>query len=75
VQDLNPVFSINQRNKFADFGGRYALFPIGTKEKAAALRQWLCARADYGYLFDAAQPDHFRYAVLQFVSTAAVRSP
>ena len=22
MQDLNPIFSINQRNKFADFGGR-----------------------------------------------------
>ena len=53
----------------------YTVSFIGTKEKAAALRQWLCARAVYGYLFDAAQPDHFRYAVLQIVSTAAARSP
>ena len=53
----------------------YTVSFIGTKEKAAALRQWLCARADYGYLFDSEQPDHFRYAALQFVSTAAARSP
>ena len=53
----------------------YTVSFIGTKEKAAALRQWLCARADYGYLFDSEQPDHFRYAVLQFVSMAAARSP
>ena len=29
----------------------YTVSFIGTKEKAAALRQWLCVRADYGYLF------------------------
>ena len=28
----------------------YTVSFIGTKEKAAALRQWLCARAVYGYL-------------------------
>ena len=41
----------------------YTVSFIGTKEKAAALRQWLCARAVYGYLFDSEQPDHFRHAV------------
>ena len=44
----------------------YTVSFIGTKQKAAALRQWLCARAVYGYLFDSYQPEYFRYAV--FVS-------
>ena len=44
----------------------YTVSFIGTKEKAAALRQWLCARADYGYLFDSEQSDYFRCAA--FVS-------
>ncbi len=44
----------------------YTVSFIGTKEKAAALRQWLCARAVYGYLSDSYQPEYFRYAV--FVS-------
>ena len=48
----------------------YTVSFIGTKEKAAALRQWLCARADYGYLFDSEQPDHFRYAV--FISQLSI---
>ena len=39
---------------------------LKSQEKAAAFRQWLCRSADYGYLFDSEQPDHFRYAT--FVS-------
>ncbi|MBQ7540857.1 MAG: phage tail family protein [Clostridia bacterium] len=53
-------------NRYKNVEVSYTVSFIGTKEKAAALRQWLCARADYGYLFDSEQPDHFRYAA--FVS-------
>ena len=51
-------------NRFKNVEVSYTVSFIGTKEKAAALRQWLCRSADYGYLFDSEQPDHFRYAVL-----------
>ena len=54
---------ILDHNRYKNVEVSYTVSFIGTKEKAAALRQWLCARADYGYLFDFEQPDHFRYAV------------
>ena len=54
---------ILDHNRYKNVEVSYTVSFIGTKEKAAALRQWLCARADYGYLFDSEQPDHFHYAV------------
>ena len=51
-------------NRYKNVEVSYTVSFIGTKEKAAALRRWLCKSADYGYLFDSEQPDHFRYAVL-----------
>ncbi|MBR6313299.1 MAG: hypothetical protein IKR49_01505 [Clostridia bacterium] len=57
---------ILDHNRYKNVEVSYTVSFIGTKEKAAALRQWLCARAVYGYLFDSYQPEYFRYAV--FVS-------
>ena len=53
---------ILDHNRFKNVEVSYTVSFIGTKEKAAALRQWLCARAVYGYLFDSYQPEYFRYA-------------
>ena len=57
---------ILDHNRYKNVEVSYTVSFIGTKEKAAALRQWLCARAVYGYLSDSYQPEYFRYAV--FVS-------
>ena len=57
---------ILDHNRYKNVEVSYTVSFIGTKEKAAALRQWLCRSADYGYLFDSGQPDHFRYAVLDY---------
>ncbi|MBQ7546848.1 MAG: hypothetical protein IJT41_07780 [Clostridia bacterium] len=62
---------ILDHNRYKNVEVSYTVSFIGTKEKAAALRQWLCARAVYGYLSDSYQPDHFRHAV--FVSQLDMR--
>ena len=54
---------ILDHNRYKNVEVSYTVSFIGTKEKAAALRQWLCARAVYGYLSDSYQPEYFRYAV------------
>ena len=57
---------ILDHNRYKNVEVSYTVSFIGTKEKAAALRQWLCAKAIYGCLMDSCDPEHFRYAV--FVS-------
>ncbi len=57
---------ILDHNRYKNVEVSYTVSFIGTKEKAAALRQWLCAKAVYGYLVDSGEPEYFRYAA--FVS-------
>ena len=62
---------ILDHNRYKNVEVSYTVSFIGTKEKAAALRQWLCAKAIYGYLSDSSQPEYFRYAVFVVSVTTA----
>ena len=70
------AFLLSKRRSNKNVEVSYTVSLIGTKEKAATFRQWLCRSADYGYLFDSEQPDHFCYLLndkIQFTEWPTLR--